>query len=93
VREVTVIGTHALHKIRGGPEVRRALGGLNSASFAIMPIGRGDEPPMAYTVWGAGWGHQVGMCQVGAAGLANERWDYASILATYYVGCELVRRY
>jgi SpoIID/LytB domain protein len=92
-REVTVVGSGALRTIRGGAMVRRALGGLNSAAFAIEPIGRSDEPPVAFAVWGAGWGHQVGMCQVGAAGLADEQRDYGSILVKYYPGCDLVRRY
>jgi SpoIID/LytB domain protein len=93
VREVAVIGRQAVYKIRGGAAVRRGLGGSNSASFAIEPIGRREEPPIAFVVWGAGWGHQVGMCQVGAAGLAGEGWDYWHVLAKYYRGCDLVRRY
>ncbi len=93
VREVAVISSEGLHKIRGGPDVRRALGGLNSASFAIEAIREGEGPPVAFVVWGAGWGHQVGMCQVGAAGLADDGWDYGRILEKYYPGCEVVRRY
>jgi len=93
VREITIIGTDALHKIRGGGALRRALGGINSASFAIEPIREGDDPPVAFAIWGAGWGHQVGMCQVGAAGVADRGWDYRSILSKYYPGCGTVRRY
>jgi len=93
VREIAVVGTDALHKIRGGSAVRRALGGLNSASFAIQAIRENDELPVAFAIWGAGWGHQVGMCQVGAAGLADRGWDYQAILSNYYQGCRTVRRY
>lgn len=93
VQEITVIGTDALHKIRGGSAVRRALGRLNSASFAIQAIREHDELPVAFAIWGAGWGHQVGMCQVGAAGLADRGWDYQGILSNYYQGCRSVRRY
>ncbi len=93
VREIAVVGTEALHRIAGGWAVRRALGGINSASFAIEPVKEGDHPPVAFAIWGAGWGHQVGMCQVGAAGLADEGWDYRSILSKYYPGCRTVRRY
>ena len=93
VQEIAVIGTDALHKIRGGSAVRRALGGLNSASFAIQAIRENDELPVAFAIWGAGWGHQVGMCQVGAAGLADRGWDYQGILSNYYQGCRTVRRY
>ena len=93
VRELVVIGTKALVKLRGGADLRQALGGINSASFAIEPIREGGDPPVAFVVWGAGWGHQVGMCQVGAAGLADKGWDYRSILSKYYPGCTVVRRY
>ncbi len=93
VREIVVVGSKAFHRIRGGSAIRRMLGGLNSASFAIEPVREGDALPVAFAVWGAGWGHQVGMCQVGAAGLAGLGWDYRSILEKYYVGCAVVRRY
>jgi SpoIID/LytB domain protein len=93
VREVAVIGSRSLVKLRGGSDLRRALGGLNSASFAIEPIREGDAPPIAFAIWGSGWGHQVGMCQVGAAGLADRGWDYRQILSKYYQGCAVARRY
>jgi SpoIID/LytB domain protein len=93
VRELAVIGTKQLVKLRGGAELRRALGGINSASFAIEPIREKGDPPVAFAIWGAGWGHQVGLCQVGAAGLADKGWDYRQILSKYYTGCTVVRRY
>jgi SpoIID/LytB domain protein len=93
VREIAVIGTDALYRIREGGRIRRALRGLNSASFAVEAIGEGENPPVAFAIWGAGWGHQVGMCQVGAAGLADQGWEYGAILSKYYTGCKVVRRY
>jgi len=35
----------------------------------------------------------VGMCQVGAAGLADRGWEYRQVLSKYYPGCQLERRY
>jgi SpoIID/LytB domain protein len=93
VRELTVIGTDSLYRIREGGAIRRALGGINSASFAVEAIGEAGDPPVAFAIWGAGWGHQVGMCQVGAAGLADRGWDYQDILAKYYTGCRVATRY
>jgi len=93
VRRLDVVGTKRLVTVRGGGEIRRALGGLNSATFAIEPIMGENLFPVAYIIYGAGWGHQVGMCQVGAAGLAAEGWEYRSILTKYYRGCEIARRY
>ena len=93
VRRLDVIGTRRLVKVVGGPAVRRALGGLNSASLAIEAYPDDKGVPVAFAIWGAGWGHQVGMCQVGAAGLADRGWGYERILSKYYPGCALERRY
>jgi SpoIID/LytB domain protein len=93
VRELTIIGTDALYRIREGGAIRRALGGINSASFAVEAIGEPEALPVAFAIWGAGWGHQVGMCQVGAAGLADRGREYQDILANYYTGCRVARRY
>ncbi len=92
VTRLTVIGTKRLLPITGGANTRRALG-LDSPSFGIEPILGKDGLPVAFIVWGAGWGHQVGMCQVGAAGLAQKSWDYRRILAKYYPGTAVERRY
>ena len=88
-----VIGSRRHVRLTGGAAVRSALGGLNSATFALEPVLAGDGLPVAYIIWGAGWGHQVGMCQVGAAGLADQGWSYVRILTKYYPGCRVVKRY
>jgi len=93
VRRIGVIGTNKLIKVQGGAAIRRGLGGLNSAAFAIQSIPDQDGIPVAFAIWGAGWGHQVGMCQVGAAGLADRGWGYEQILSKYYTGCRVDRRY
>jgi len=93
VRTIVVIGTKRLIKLNGGSAIRRALGGINSAAFAIQAIPDQNGTPVAFTIWGAGWGHQVGMCQVGAAGLADRGWGYEQILSKYYTGCRVEKRY
>ncbi len=47
----------------------------------------GDEEGWLFT--GRGWGHGVGMCQVGAYGMALRGHDYADILTHYYSGVSL----
>jgi stage II sporulation protein D len=42
-----------------------------------------------YTFYGKGWGHGVGMCQVGAYGMAFRGWKYDQILEHYYTGIEI----
>jgi SpoIID/LytB domain protein len=61
-------------------EIRRALSRshLYSSAFDIdMEVGR-------FILHGSGWGHGVGLCQIGAAVMANEEKSYSEILAHYY---------
>lgn len=61
---------------------------LYSANFEIE-----EEPQVGkslrYTAKGKGWGHGVGMCQVGALGMARQGYKYEQILKHYYKGVEL----
>lgn len=43
-----------------------------------------------YTFYGKGWGHGVGMCQVGAYGMAFRGWKFDQILKRYYTGIDIV---
>lgn len=92
VTKLAVVGSKRLVTVEGGAKARRALG-MISPSFAVEPIKGKEDLPVAFLLWGAGWGHQVGMCQVGAAGLADKGWDYRRILAKYYAGTQIERRY
>jgi stage II sporulation protein D len=47
----------------------------------------------SFVFTGRGWGHGVGMCQVGAYGLAKQGLSHTEILKTYYSGIELTRLY
>jgi stage II sporulation protein D len=52
------------------------------------------QPPEGAAGWlfrGKGWGHGVGMCQLGAFGMAQRRHDYRAILRHYYPGTEIGR--
>jgi stage II sporulation protein D len=60
-------------------------------SFDIERNARGEIIGM--TFFGRGWGHGVGMCQVGAYGMALDRATYDQILKTYYHGIELKKVY
>ena len=92
VTKLAIVGSKRPVVVEGGAKVRRAMG-VDSPSFAIEAIKGKDDLPIAFVVWGAGWGHQVGLCQVGAAGLADKGWDCRRILAKYYAGTAVERRY
>ena len=49
--------------------------------------------PEYFIFAGAGWGHGVGMCQTGAAGMAHEGYSYSEILNHYYPQAELTSIY
>lgn len=45
-----------------------------------------------FRIQGAGWGHGVGMCQIGAAVMAEEGRNYREILSHYYKGSEITKK-
>ena len=71
--------------------IRRALSPshLYSSAFIVEPEGKRDGAPEAFTLSGAGWGHGVGLCQIGAAAMAARGYGYRDILSHYFRGAEL----
>lgn len=80
-------GEKASVEVSGDLHIRRLLGGLKSTLFEVAR--RGD----AFVIRGAGFGHGVGMCQMGAMGMAAAGRRSAQILAHYYRGSHLHRLY
>jgi peptidoglycan hydrolase-like amidase len=72
-------------------EIRRALSAthLYSSAFVVHPEGGEGGVPARFRLRGAGWGHGVGLCQIGAAVMAERGYDFRAILAHYYRGAEL----
>ncbi|HET7459723.1 MAG TPA: SpoIID/LytB domain-containing protein [Longimicrobium sp.] len=67
-------------------------GSLNSSKFDIRLERSGGEV-VQIVAEGGGWGHGIGMCQVGAMGRARAGQDYRTILGAYYPGTRLERMY
>jgi stage II sporulation protein D len=74
-------------------EIRRALSPSHLYSSAFVVETGGDRPPSQFTLIGAGWGHGVGLCQIGAALMAERGYNNRQILAHYYRGAELQTLY
>jgi stage II sporulation protein D len=89
--ELELIGTAGNAHIRGG-RIRSALG-LREQLFVVERRYNEDGRVVGFTFLGRGWGHGVGMCQVGAYGLARQGFTYEQILKAYYTGIELTRMY
>ena len=62
---------------------------LYSSAFIIETEKDGTGTPSRFTFKGAGWGHGVGLCQIGAAVMSAKGYTYKEILSHYFPGSEL----
>ena len=75
-------------------EIRRALSETHLYSSAfVVDIEGPPQRPDAFLLTGAGWGHGVGLCQIGAAVMAHQGARYREILEHYYPGTQVDRLY
>lgn len=70
-------------------EIRRILSTSHLYSSAFTIKKDGDK----FILTGAGWGHGVGLCQIGAAVMGEKGYSYDKILLHYYVGASLEKLY
>ena len=87
VGEIEIITEHGDYRF-SGDEIRWVLGGLRSTMFTVSG-GQDTNSEMVYTFYGAGWGHGVGLCQMGAIALAKDGMAYKQILTHYYPGTKI----
>ena len=91
VTDLEIVGTNGTAHVRGG-RIRSALG-LREQLFVIDREYDESGRVTDFTFIGRGWGHGVGMCQVGAYGLAKQGWSAEQILKAYYSNIQLTRIY
>jgi stage II sporulation protein D len=84
---LTIKGDKASVDVTGDLHIRRLLGGLKSSLFEVTRDGD------TFVFRGAGFGHGVGMCQMGAIGMATAGKKHDKILGHYYRGTHLHRLY
>ena len=84
VAELEVVGTEG-STVLTGLGIRWGLGIRETLFFVDRQLGP-DSQVTAWVFTGRGWGHGVGLCQVGAYGMAAAGHDYKEILAHYYPG-------
>lgn len=92
--KLKVVGTLCTFTFGKELEIRRILSEshLYSSAFVVDKELRNDIPTL-FRLKGAGWGHGVGLCQIGAAVMSTQGYDYRQILAHYYPGSTLEKRY
>lgn len=91
-----IVGTERTFEIGKELEIRRVLSDshLLSSAFVVDRTFSGTGAvPSAFVLHGAGWGHGVGLCQIGAAVMGEKGIDYKAILMHYYRGAELKKLY
>ncbi|HUI63570.1 MAG TPA: SpoIID/LytB domain-containing protein [Bacteroidota bacterium] len=76
-------------------EIRRVLSPthLYSSAFLVEPIDVRSGVPRRFRLRGAGWGHGVGMCQIGAAVMGERGFECDAILKHYFTGAEVASLY
>ena len=77
-------------------EIRRTLSSshLFSSAFVVdKTFKAGSKVPETFTLTGAGWGHGVGLCQIGAAVMGEQGYAYNDILKHYYQGTSIENAY
>lgn len=74
-------------------EIRRLLSETHLYSSAFVVEKTGKDIPEKFKLYGAGWGHGVGMCQIGAAVMAEMGYNFDEILSHYFKNSELKKIY
>ena len=92
-RLLQISGEEGATTLRGELTIRRTFGMLNSAMFELKSEKDAKGRPAAWVFTGGGWGHGVGMCQVGAIGRAEAGQTYRQILEHYFNGAQVARIY
>jgi SpoIID/LytB domain protein len=93
--KIKICGTREEKVIGKELEIRRILSPthLLSSAFVVKPYGTAAGIPKGFTISGAGWGHGVGLCQIGAAGMAERGMSYRQILSHYFQSAQLEKLY
>ena len=92
-----IVGTLRTLTIGKELEIRRTLSSshLYSSAFVVDKEYKEDEKeiPSRFILTGSGWGHGVGLCQIGAAVMGEQGYKYKEILSHYYPGSALEQQY
>ena len=93
--KLKIVGTLKTFTIGKEMEIRRVLSDSHLFSSAFV-VDKGEVKegiPQNFILSGAGWGHGVGLCQIGAAVMGEKGYSYEEILLHYYKGAEIRKFY
>ncbi len=89
IDELKIVGTRSSRTVGKELVIRKALSESHLYSSAFVVDRQGDT----FRLRGAGWGHGVGLCQIGAACMSLQGYSYQAILQHYFRGATLHRIY
>ena len=94
--KLKIVGTKGCYIVGKELEIRRVLSDshLKSSLFTVVATpSTADDGNTVFTLNGRGWGHGVGLCQIGAAVMGDQGIDYQHILKHYYQNAEIRKIY
>lgn len=95
ISKLKIVGTLKTLIIGKELEIRRTLSDthLFSSAFVVDKGLQQDDAPAWFELTGAGWGHGVGLCQIGAAVMGEKGYNYNDILLHYYKDADIRKLY
>jgi len=95
IYKLKIKGTHKEFTIGKELEIRRVLSAshLYSSAFIVIKEDIINNIPQKFLLKGAGWGHGVGLCQIGAAVMASKGYQFDEMLFHYFSDAKLQKIY
>ena len=95
ISKLRIVGSEKTYTIGKELEIRKTLSEthLKSSAFTVETQDVRDGVPQRFVLHGHGWGHGVGLCQIGAAVMGSKGYTYRQILQHYYQGADIEKVY
>lgn len=95
LKKLKIVGTKLTLTIGKELEIRKTLSEshLYSSAFVVDKLDIQNGIPEQFILTGAGWGHGVGLCQIGAAMMGAKGYKYDEILLHYFRGASISKEY
>jgi SpoIID/LytB domain protein len=95
ISRLRIVGSERTFIVGKELEIRRTLSSshLKSSAFRVEALNIENGIPQQFRLHGKGWGHGVGMCQIGAAVMGEKGFTYRQILSHYYSGTDIQQVY
>ena len=95
ITKLKIVGTKKTYTIGKELEIRKTLSKshLYSSAFIVTRQNLNEDIPNKFILNGAGWGHGVGLCQIGAAVMGERGYKFDEILLHYFKGAKIQKIY